>query len=88
VGFDHLAKIFGNSGGENFGRETFAGQGCNMSGLLSQLSYKLVFTWYPAIIHVFRKNARGISPSAQTLARENAIIIYSYFTYGDSVVYY
>jgi len=38
--FDHLAKIFGNSGGENFGREIFAGQGCNMSGLLSQLSYK------------------------------------------------
>ena len=55
---------------------------------LSQLSYKPVFTWYPAIIHVFRKNARGISPSAQTLARENAIIIYSYFTYGESVVYY
>ena len=55
---------------------------------LSQLSYKPVFTWYPAIIHVFQKNARGISPSAQTLARENAIIIYSYFTYGESVVYY
>ena len=41
---------------------------------LSQLSYKPVFTWYPAIIHVFRKNARGISPSAQALARENVII--------------
>ena len=55
---------------------------------LSQLSYKPVFTWYPAIIHVFRKNARGISPSAQTLARENVIIIYSYFTYGENVIYY
>ncbi len=43
MGFDHLAKIFGNSGGENFGREIFAGQGCNMSGLLSQLSYGPVY---------------------------------------------
>ena len=40
MGFDHLAKIFGNFGGENFGREIFAGQGCNIWALLSQLSYK------------------------------------------------
>ena len=64
VGFDHLAKIFGNSDGENFGREIFAGQGCNISGLLSQLSYKPVFTCVPCYYtHFPQKSKRNFCAS-------------------------